>query len=198
MKKIILSLFVLFILSSNVSFAQISVGIKGGVNSMWLSPRPGNENSETRIGLALGGFVRFKLPIIGLYIQPELMFSQKGGKVTAGNNTSIAKINNLEIPVLIGKSFFAGLFRFYLGPQFNLVLSGKFENTQTIGGATITTSGDLQNYNNLYLGGQVGIGFDIKKLVLDLNWQPSLGNFYKDNGNYKPQAIQLTVGYKFM
>lgn len=204
MKKVILSLlFIVFLMSSQASFAQISVGIKGGLNDMWVSPRPNNESNSFRVGFTIGAFARFKIPVVGLYVQPELMFGQKGGKMTYTGGSFTTKLSNLEIPVLLGKSFAAGLFRVYLGPQFNFVLGAKYDATATFAGTSITTSGNLKDipsndYNNFYLSGQVGIGFDIKKLTIDLNWQPALGNFYKKDGNYKPQAIQLTVGWKFM
>ncbi|TAF64402.1 MAG: PorT family protein [Cytophagales bacterium] len=195
MKKItILFALAALLFFSNSAIAQVSLGVKAGLNYQWMAPRPAGEESEARIGLALGGFARFKVPIAGFYVQPELMFSQKGGKTRAGSTEVVYKINNIEIPILLGKSFAGGVARFYLGPQFNFVVGAKGD--VTVG--SVTRTADLENYNNFYLGMQLGFGVDLTKLTIDLNFQPTLGNFAKDSGNYKPNAVQLTVGYKFM
>jgi len=74
MKKITL-LAVLISLTSAGAFAQLGMGLKGGVNLA--SATIEGENTEGRIGFHFGAFAEFSASD-NLAIQPEILFSSQG------------------------------------------------------------------------------------------------------------------------
>lgn len=124
-----------------LNFAQaqtpfFTAGFKVGVN---LSQLKGNDlsiaggtpfnlsnNDNRALGFTAGGFFRLGKK---LFIQPEIMLSQKGGKyVINGTGGTVSakeidvKFSNLDFPVLVGARL-ANVFRINVGPVFSLNLS---------------------------------------------------------------------------
>lgn len=194
MKKIIFTLSIItLLLLGTETYAQISAGIKGGINSGWAAPRPGNEDTESKIGWGFGGFLRAGIPLVGLHVQPELLVTQRGAKFSENGETNTYTLTNIDVPVMLGKSFAAGLIHIQAGPEFSLVLNDKFETEA--GGLTVESD---PNINSSLLGWQAGIGVNIPKITIDLRYQGTFSNLTEDNANYRPNAVWLTVGYKFL
>lgn len=195
MKKLyVLVAFVL--LGIGTAQAQLGIGIKGGLNFATLSSLPDNvDNDGSRIGLVLGGYVRIKVPGAGIFVQPELVFAQKGGKSKAGGSSATIKINTLDIPIILGKSF--GPIRVGLGPVFGFPLTSQVES----GSVTVDAG---SNTNSPLAALQIGLGLDLpSKLGLDLRYELGLTKMYDGNGAFanndtKTNAIQLTISYKIL
>ena len=95
-------LFVLFLgvlIFSTSSYSQTRFGIKGGLNFTNMSNISSNFNQtwENQIGYQLGLALQFKVPIIGLAIQPELMYSTV--KSTLNNNDGELNLDYITLPV---------------------------------------------------------------------------------------------------
>ena len=102
MKKYLLSVALLVAVCISAK-AQLSIGIKGGVNFSNLNTD--NFNSSTRTGYQAGVFARVGS---AFYLQPEVYLSSTGGKfVETSNSNFTAKVNftNLSVPLLLGHSF---------------------------------------------------------------------------------------------
>ena len=101
MKKYLLCLAMLVAVSITAK-AQLSLGIKGGVNLSNINTD--NLSSSNRTGYQAGVFARIGG---GLYVQPEMYVSGTGGDFHANDNSisGHANFTNLNIPVLIGKRF---------------------------------------------------------------------------------------------
>jgi hypothetical protein len=129
MKRLIcmLGLGVLF---TAYSFAQIGLGIKGGVNFANVSGTDAPPNAKTLTGFAAGGYLEISLPLL-FTIQPEILYSQKGttyDQSIFGTNVKVtAKLNYLEIPVLVKYSFPVPVVKpsLYAGPAMGILLSAK-------------------------------------------------------------------------
>lgn len=194
MKKIIFTFsMIALVLLGTETYAQISAGIKGGINSGWAAPRPGDEDNETKIGWGIGGFLRAGIPLVGLHVQPELLITQRGAEYSRDGVTQTYTLTNIDVPVMLGKSFAAGLIHIQAGPEFTLVLNDEFEVEG--GGTTVELNPDI---NSTLLGWQAGIGVNIPKITIDLRYQGTFSNLTDENANYRPNAIWLTVGYKFL
>ncbi len=116
MKKLFVILFVVLI--SLPAFSQIKFGIKAGVSTTSLSMETlktitsGNTQytvdalTEAKYGFHGGAFVR--LSLLGIYLQPELLFTTRTNEYTVTNvqtnTSSIVKqnFNKLDIPVMLG------------------------------------------------------------------------------------------------
>ena len=189
MKKVY-TLLLLVLLGAGTANAQLTLGLKGGLNFATLSSLPtGTDGDGSRIGLVFGAYTRIKVPVIGIFIQPELVIAQKGGKQTSGGISATTKITTLDIPIIIGKSF--GPVRIGLGPVFGFPLSAK---TDVAGVET-----DFKNITSSPLAGlQIGLGVSLPAgLGLDLRYELGLTKIVTvANSDTKTNAIQFTVSYK--
>ena len=195
MKRIFLAL----VLLCTISFVQaqdipfIDVGIRGGVNLGSFRDLPdGESNDGMRTGFTAGAFARVKIPLVGLFVQPEIMYTQGGGK----SDSVERKVTSIDIPVLIGYNLSLGPIggRLGLGPVFSNVLSSEKKEVGT------NDFVDVKELTNTSLwSAQFGVGVDISKLAIDLRYQLGLTRVFKDfSDSPYLNSIQLTVGYKFL
>ncbi len=176
MKKLFLGL---GLVAGTFAFAQTSptFGIKAGVNVASISD-DGYEDSKAKVGFAGGLFLN--APISEQFsIQPEVMYSQLGSKVTsrytgtiAGNTydyKSDAKLNldYITVPIMFQ---FRATPQFYLeaGPEFGFLVSAKAKDIKTtqINGSTTNqnenTSEDIKDsFSGFNMGAGLGLGYDI-------------------------------------
>ncbi len=190
-------------------------GVKGGAN---LSNFRGSDvvsssDPSVRIGNAdarLTGFVGGVFMRLGstLFIQPELLLSQKGGAfnvfrdgLSNDMNTVNVRFTNLDLPVLVGFRI-GDVLRINAGPIASLRLS---ENGGLRAALNDLGANSVQdNFNQAALGYQAGIGFDIGNLSLDLRYEGNVTNVIDvntDNSNFNSQLRrkgslwQATVGF---
>src|SRR5690606_24043883 len=105
-RKLLLTGFALFFCS--VSYAQFfSIGPRVGVSSSKLEIRENVQDvkeGDASFGFHAGLFARFSLT--SLYIQPEVLFTNNGGKIEfedgVGNQIIEYDYNKLDVPVMIG------------------------------------------------------------------------------------------------
>lgn len=193
MKKYLLSAALLMMLSIGAK-AQFSLGVKGGVNFSKITTD--NLKESTVAGYQAGLFARFGT---GIYVQPELYVSSKGGKFesTANNNnyTGNVKFTTLNVPLLIGTAIGddALNFRIMAGPVYSYAMDKSKNFSANFNGAYA----DFGNYKNSTLGYQVGAGVDIGSITADLRYE---GGLTKINDNYgqRQNVWALSVGFKIL
>lgn len=205
MKRIFLALVLLctmsFVQAQDIPF--IDVGIRGGVNLSTVTNLPqGLESNGALAGFAGGAFARIKIPLVGLFVQPEIMYSSLGGKLKdAVGAEGDLLLNNLDFAAMIGYNLGLGPLGVRLGvaPVLSNVLSSKVK----IGGVEL----DVKDETNSPLWSvQFGVGADISKLTFDLRYQLGLSKLYNDDNqqnsgtiqDVRSNAIQFTIGYKFL
>ena len=191
----------------NNSFAQFSIGIKGGVNFSQLKTDFKTQSFgdnlqqslDTKTGYVGGVYVRFGKKF---FIQPEFIFSAKGGSVnilkggtTNSSQTVAIEYTNFDIPVLIG--FKVGPIRLNAGPMASFKVSDK-----GLDEALKSYSSNVsESFKNASYGYQAGGGVDLGALSLDLRYEGSLsevtGNTFNNiNFTQKGNLWQLTLGLK--
>lgn len=192
MRKILVLVILFALTTTTTTFAQFELGVRGGFNFATFSALPnGVDNDGARIGIHLGAYSRFQLPQ-GIYLQPELLISQKGGKlaIPAINRSFTTKITTIDLPIIVGYNLKP--VRLGLGPVIGFVISARSES----GGRTDDV---LDDTNKTLMGLQIGVGFDpIEKLGVDLRYEvglTKLSNRIADD-NTKTNVIQLTVSYR--
>src|SRR5574344_497483 len=104
--------------------AQITFGVKGGVNVTNMSFSKDVFNASNRAGFYIGPSVKFTLPIVGLGIDASAQYDQREAKVE--DQAITAKSINIPINVryTIGLGDLAGIY-FAAGPQFGFNVGGK-------------------------------------------------------------------------
>lgn len=189
MKKILLSVAMVIIVCISAK-AQFSLGVKGGVNFSHINTD--NLSSSSRTGYQAGIFTRFGGD---LYLQPELYLSGTGGDFHSSDNSvsGNAHFTNLNIPVLIGRSFGEKdlNFRIMAGPVYTSVLSKNLSSSLN------DAYQDFGHYKNSTLGFQAGAGVDIGNLTADFRYEGGLTKINSDFGQ-RQNLWALSVGIKIL
>lgn len=170
MKKVLLiALFLVGV--SQYSEAQVNFGVKAGVNynSDSFSDVSNDvlNGAESRTGYHAGIWLRFKIPAIGLYLRPELVYTNLSNDVNYNNTTNIQKtdfkFSKIDVPVLLGKKVF-GVGHLFAGPSFQYILSSDF-------GLNDLTEIDTEGFS---LGIQMGFGIEFGRLGIEARWERGL------------------------
>ena len=181
------------------------IGIKGGVNFSNFFIDDVQDNN-VKAGLNLGLFA--KLPVSnGVSIQPELLYSSKGAKVSYNNPLLGGEyrfnLNYLELPVLavfnLGKNFniHAGGYAAYLTSANVKAEDNGSSNEELI-------DFNEEQFNRFDYGLVGGLGFDIKNVTIGARYNYGLNQIgEKDQSvlssevlrNAKNNNIALYVGF---
>lgn len=150
--------------------AQVAFGVKGGVNYNSNSIREVQtdifEGAESKTGYHAGVWLRFKIPLIGLYVRPELVYTNLKNELTytdpntSINTTTDYDFQKIDIPVLFGKKIF-GVGNIFAGPSFQYVLGSDF---------SISDIADVET-DGFTVGLQLGGGIEFGKLGIDVRWE---------------------------
>ena len=134
MKKVFLMISLAFAFSQT-STAQLDFGVKAGLNYNSESIQSVSEDvftgAESKTGYHAGIWLRFKLPIIGFYLRPELVYTNLENELLykltkeLQSQTTSYNFQKIDIPVLIGKKFF-GIGNVFAGPSFQYILNSDF------------------------------------------------------------------------
>jgi hypothetical protein len=173
------------------SFAQHPhFGLKGGLNAANLSSE-NNGTSDFKIGFHLGGLAHIHVTN-HFAIQPEVVYSQQGGKNTFGSIENKIKLNYVNIPVLAQYMFGKG-FRLEGGPQLGLLASAK----QKIGNVESDVASSFKSTDISFVAG-VGL-LGPAKFGVDFRWAFGLNNINKvPNGvSTRNNVAQLGIFYQF-
>lgn len=212
MKKIksLLIAFSVIAITVTASYGQtdnpLRVGVKGGINLANLRTDEVDDNNM-KVGLNLGLFA--KLPVSNAFsIQPEILYSSKGSKLTydnfvMGEGEYRFNLNYLEMPVLgvihIGKNF-----NIHAGPYVAFLASSNIKDMNDDGTIEDIKDLDADKFNRFDYGIAGGIGADIGGFIFGARYNYGLkevGN--SDNitgdlmGDAKNSAATLYIGYGF-
>jgi len=199
-------------LISTLSFSQFELGLRAGVSSTDLSPESlllndGETTTQLSIREAKYGFhfgLATRVTIANIFIEPSFLFNSTTVDYNLDEqifDTGIVSTiksdtyNNLDIPLMVGMKI--GFFRIQGGPVAHIFLNSASELTDI--------KGYSQKFQDATYGIQGGIGLDIWKIRIDLNYERNLSNFGGDidvNGNsysfdQRPARMIATVGLKF-
>ncbi len=180
MKKILL-IAVLFI-AYNTSNAQIAYGIKGGLNYNYASIDFNNINVDAitndKVGFNIGGFLRIKIPLLGIYVQGEPTYTRLNAEITDRNGGSATNLgsNRFDLPVLAG--FKLAIFRIYAGPVMSWNLGSEVDKDDY----------KVVVEEPMSIGGQIGVGVELGKIMVDLRYEGGISHELKtagvDTGDY--------------
>lgn len=120
MKKILLSILVVVLLSFSVAEAQKTgthFGLKVGINSANFG---GDEDTKTRFGYHVGPYLSIGVTD-RFAIQPELLYSTQGAEVTANNVNRKQDLSYINMPIM-AKIYVANGFNIQVGPYVGVLL----------------------------------------------------------------------------
>ncbi|MGB2128577.1 MAG: outer membrane beta-barrel protein [Flavicella sp.] len=221
MKKVILSL-ALCLGALQYSNAQISYGIKGGLNFADTSIAIAGLSEETpeldnQTSFHAGAWMRVKVPVVGFYVRPEVIYTSistqiPGASLLPNAVSEVApsdfQLNRLDVPVLIGLKMF-GVGNIFAGPVFQKVL--KSELDEFTNEANDLLGLEEIDQDDFFVGMHIGLGVEFWKLGVDVRYETAFSdnvsefsipdaansavkNFKLDNS---PNQIIVGLSYKF-
>jgi hypothetical protein len=151
------------------------------------------DNDNRSLGFVGGVFFRFGKNV---YIQPEFLISQKGGRFNVyedgvqNNDGKVdVRFSNFDVPVLFGVRV-ARFFRINVGPMASLRLT----NNGKLGDSFDVITGDnsrAEFRNRIAYGYQAGVGFDFGRLMLDVRYEGNFTELVDVNFNNATTAAQF-------
>ena len=200
MKKVFLMISLAFAFSQT-STAQLDFGVKAGLNynseSIQETGQDLFEGAESKTGYHAGIWLRFKLPIIGFYLRPELVYTNLENElIYKGSQTTSYNFQKVDLPVLIGKKFL-GIGNIFAGPSFQYILNSDFSLNDI---EDVDTDG-------FSVGLQFGAGIELGNLGIDVRWERGLNTVESTflnvstntNVTFDTRVNQIIIGlsYKF-
>lgn len=177
MKNLLLVVALFFL--CQISYAQYSYGVKGGLNISILSFSHQKYDVSPKIGINLGAFGSYVLDE-KISIRPEIYFSTEGNNWKTKNSVGIVKLNQLRIPILLNYQINERIF-LEIGPQYNLLLSISQKKNEE----------EYENVKQYYKTGVLGFGIGARYSVDNLLEGLSVGVRY--NGDFG-QINDVEVG----
>lgn len=199
MKKSIKTLLFISVVCVPVFFvtsvrAQISVGVKGGVN-VAMEQYPGFTMQSAVLGYG-GAFGRYQ--VNQLAFQLEADYSGEGGNLKAAFNGGINKYREsyLNVPLFVQNRFPTGWY-IELGVQYGFLLSSTYDFNNT---GTVNTEGAYKS-NNFSVGGGLGYEFQkesVKGLGINVRYMQGLTAISSSGyGDIKTSAFSIGLSEKF-
>ena len=202
--------FILVIAALTFSLAAYSqgfeIGIKSGLNIAAASavkdlvPGVGISSKNT---YNFGVYGRLKIKLIGIFVQPELVYNTRGYNfdITANGKTYNIKQQAyyLDVPVLVGLKMFKFL-RVYAGPNFQYLLKNEITGVDDVVALAIDLKKtDMKKANT---GVQIGFGLDLSKFRVDVKYDfnpTDMGSpfsYQNQVQSIKTSMVTIQLGYK--
>ena len=190
MKKISFVIAVFFIGTALLAQGPAKFGIKAGVNISTLNIEDFDDD-DARIGLHIGGLAHIHLGTAEQWaLQPELVYSQEGGKLNFSGGSVTTKLDYINIPVMFQYMFNNG-FRIEAGPQLGLLVSSKYDS-----------DGDEEDADDDFKSTNVSLGFGLSYLTdsgfgVGGRYNLGLSKIGEGSGDVKARTLQLGLFYMF-
>ena len=200
MKYLVLVATIFFLTLTQLSAQSLGFGVKAGMNFSSLDNKLDTLYSGTASANGFVGGVWGRASLLGFFVQPEILFSQRKGAFTSRADSSavINTLSYIDIPVMVGyKLAFA---RFNFGPNFQFLMAASQNASEKAKDPNFSKT----NFESFSIGFQAGVGVDLLRLSVDLRYDTNFGSIGKTinvNGkpfdySNRPSMWQLTLGYK--
>ena len=195
MRKILIFSTLLFVVYS--ASAQVNFGPRISLTSTKLKLKDnvtGISEGDAEFGYQFGVFARLKL--LGLYVQPELLFSDTKSTITRTAASDVKfSFNKVDVPIMVGMKF--GPMRVQAGPALSFLTKAESDIVGTVADVK-------DNYNSATVGFQAGLGIDLMKFVFDIKYEGNLSKFAGSeiisginiNTDQRQNQFVFALGYK--
>lgn len=161
MKKLLCVMLVvgLGIVCNNITYAQ-GIGVEGGVN---LANINGDDFDDTKVraGILVGVYYQMLLSSTNLYLQPEILYSQKGWKFDGEGGDATYKLDYIVGSVLL--AYYMGA----TGPVNPFLKAGPYLGINTTAKADFDgDEQDLDDVNETDVGVLLRAGVRVNKLEI--------------------------------
>lgn len=201
MKKL-LPLALIFISSLAFAQTQVAIGIKGGLNFANFQSK-GDADFQGRQGFHGGAFALVKITKIG--IQPEILLSQQGSKLTINNTDFESNFNYVNIPVIVKYYLLThtrgGGISVEAGPQIGFLQSAKADVFDSVRFITNKDQDVKRFYKKSDVSLCIGAGWDAPfGMTLDFRYNIGLRKIEDEESDeaIRNSVFMLSVGFKLL
>lgn len=187
-------------LAAPASAQTFDVGARAGLNLANVTNVDDEESTslEWRPALVAGGFVTWR-GFGWIELQPEVLYSSKGAKISEDDVTSHLILEYVEIPVLARVSRAAGSRRVYAagGPYVGIRLRAKARTEFSGATEELDLGEDLERRD---FGVAIAGGVESGRLVIDGRYTFGLSNIdaaATDGREAKNRTLSITAGLRF-
>lgn len=170
----------MLLLVVKASIAQISYGVKGGLNFSNIYSSSLNTNFKQGFHAGVYG----KINLIVLAIQPEILFSQRG---YVEENVKDVTLNYIDIPVMLKVKIFP-MISLDAGPQFSYLINSSTEGIGNI----LTVQPDFKSSE---LSGAFGASAQVWRLGASVRYIVGFSELEKAITS-KNQQFQVSLSLK--
>lgn len=201
MKKLLL---IALVLSASLTYAQtqVAVGIKGGLNFANFQSS-GEGDYQGRQGFHGGAFALVKIAKFG--IQPEIILSQQGSKLTINDTDFESNFNYINIPVIVKYYVLTptrgGGISVHAGPQLGILQSAKadvFDSVQFV----MNEGQDVKRYyKKSDVSLCIGAGWEAPfGLTVDFRYNIGLSKLEDEETEeaVRNSVFQVSIGFKLL
>ena len=187
--------------------AQAAIGLRAGLNVSDFSGDDAPENTDPRLGFSGGLFATIPVGASGLYVQPEVIYTQKG--VQSGDDGSgesgTLKLDYIEVPVLLGYAVPvtpSGLMLgAYAGPAVAFKAGESLEFNSELGEGIGSGSIDSDLFRDVDLGAAVGVTVGAGPFAVDGRYTFGLANALDtedgDLSEVRNNVFTIAATYRF-
>ena len=199
MKKTIITIFTLLVISASSTKAQAVWGLRAGLSV----PRFTSKDSSIEVknsGWEIGPVVYYSLKN-DFYINTGIMYSMKkiknSGTLEGVSLKSSTEVSYFDIPFYLGYLLFDGRFYTQLGPYLGIKISEK----ESVSSKQFSEKyeGNMNSINSYNAGLCFMYGAYVKRFKIELGYQYGLINFFNDtvDNDVKLNSWFLGVSYIF-
>ena len=190
------------LLSFNYVAAQVSFGLKGGVNlaQQNIQDIGLDIDSDEITGYNLGGFLEVPIGNGNIYFQPEILFIQKGGSLSLNVADIRTTINYIDVPILLKlKIINSNLFNVNVlgGPSFGYATNGEEAENGTIINLNFGEDNIKRFDVGIHAGAGLGLELGSVALIGDVRYLFGLSDLDGSDRAIKNRGILLSAGLQF-
>ena len=195
----------LFLLITFFTNAQVKVGIKAGLDFSGESLMGNGIKVTTSSVTGFNAGVIMNIGLGTVFIQPGLLFSQKGGSTYGGQESVQETLNYLEIPVnlvhWISNGYVMGFIN--TGPRLSIGISGQdVKSGSTISSQTqnVKFGSSTGDYNTLDFGWGIGGGIQVGNVFTCFNYTFGVTNLLAgttDGIAVANHSASIAIGFMF-
>ncbi len=185
MKKIILVLAIIGLVSTVKAQDKIAVGLKAGFNSTKINlssiPTGTEIKNEAKAGFLFGAYGKLKL-VGNLSFQPEIYYAKKSTQFIEDGFKFTNDIKTWDVPLLANLK----------------VLDLKVAHVYGLAGPVMSfiSKDDLKNLDNANWTFQAGLGAQVWKISADVRYEWGMKDISKVDIGQKTDVLTFTIGYR--
>lgn len=193
MKKVAFIVLLMAVACASAQAKIFAFGVKAGLEMPSLKTENLSGSAKASTGFHAGILAQFNIPIVGIGVQPEVLYAYRGEKVFDGQSEKNKGVSFIDIPLNVTWGIDLKVIRPFVAVT--PYISYAFSDVKTW--VANNDPSAFQKVDNLNYGIGVGAGIELfQKLQVMGRYSWGLKNLVSD-GSYKKRDFSLSLGWLF-